>query len=122
MDSSQVFLAKSILQALIKDIDLKNPFHGERPLLDLCGEIFPKNWLTVRLLARQQLLWWIQRREEETTRSGLVMQIYNLLSQQEDERIDERFAEVVDMLEIVPANNPVIERIIFGMDSGYSSE
>ena len=30
MDSSQVFLAISILQALIKDIDLENPFHGEK--------------------------------------------------------------------------------------------
>ena len=30
MDSSHVFLAKSILQALIHDIDLKNPFHGEK--------------------------------------------------------------------------------------------
>ena len=30
IDSKQVFLAKSILQALIKDIDLENPFHGEK--------------------------------------------------------------------------------------------
>ena len=30
MDSSQVFLAKSVLQAFIKDIDLENSFHGEK--------------------------------------------------------------------------------------------
>ena len=59
----------------------------------------------VRLLARLQLLWRIQRREEETTRSGSVMLIYNPFSQQEEDRIDERFAEAVDMLEIIPAKN-----------------
>ena len=30
MDSSQVFLAKLILQAFIKGIDLENSFHGEK--------------------------------------------------------------------------------------------
>ena len=30
MDSSQVLLAKSIPQALIKDIDLENQFHGAK--------------------------------------------------------------------------------------------
>ena len=96
----------------------------KRSLSDFCGEIFPKNLANyaVRLLAREQLLWRIQCREEETTRSGLVMRIYNLLSQQEEGRIDERFAEVVDMLEIVPVDNHIIERIIFGVDRGYSSE
>ena len=59
----------------------------------------------VRPLARQQLLWRIQRREEQTMRSGSVMLIYNIFSQQEEDRIDERFAEAVDMLEIIPANN-----------------
>ena len=48
------------------------------------------------------------------------MWIYNPLSQQEEDRIDERFVEAVDTLEI-PANNNTIERIIFGVDSGYSS-
>ena len=32
MDSSHVLLAKSILRALIHDIDLENPFHGEKTL------------------------------------------------------------------------------------------
>ena len=49
----------------------------------------------------------------------MVMQIYNPLSQQE---IDERFAETVDMLEIVPANNHAIDRTIFGVDSRYLYE
>ena len=50
------------------------------------------------------------------------MQIYNLLSQQEEGKIDKRMTEAVDMLEIVPANNQDTDRIIFGVDSGYSSE
>ena len=62
----------------------------------------------------------MQHWEEETTRSGSVMWIYNPLSQQEEDRIDERLVEAVDTLEI-PANNNAIERIIFGVDSGYSS-
>ena len=61
----------------------------------------------------------MQHWEEETMRSGSVTWIYNPLSQQED-RIDERLVEAVDTLEI-PANNNAIERIIFGVDSGYSS-
>ena len=32
MGSSQVFLANSILQALIHDIDLENLFHGEKEI------------------------------------------------------------------------------------------
>ena len=52
----------------------------------------------------------------------MVMQICNPLSQQEEKEIDERFAEAVDALEIVPENNNTIERIIFGVNSGYSSE
>ena len=51
----------------------------------------------------------------------MVMRIYNPLSQQEEEEID-RFAEAVDTLEIVPENNNSIERIIFRLDNGYSSE
>ena len=51
----------------------------------------------------------------------MVMRIYNPLSQQEEEEID-RFAEAADTLEIVPENNNAIERIIFGLDNGYSSE
>ena len=55
-------------------------------------------------------------------RSDSVIRVYNPLSRQEEDRIDERFAEAVDMLEIVPANSNTIERIIFGVDRGYSSE
>ena len=69
-----------------------------------------------------QLLWWIERREEETTRSGLVIRIYNPLSQHEEDRIDERLADAVDMLEIVPANNHATEKIMLGMDSRYLSK
>ena len=50
------------------------------------------------------------------------MWIYNPLSKQEKDMIDERFVEAVDMLEIVPANNNTIERIIFGVDSKCMSE
>ena len=46
------------------------------------------------------------------------MRIYNPLSQQEEEKIDERFPEAADMPEKVPANNYPIDRIIFGVDSG----
>ena len=69
MDSSQVFLAKSILQALIKDTDLENPFHGEKVFVRFVWENLPEELANyaVRLLARQQLLWRIQSREEETT-------------------------------------------------------
>ena len=42
------------------------------------------------------------------------MRIYNPLSQQEEDRIDGRLLEAVDMQEIVPANKHAIERIIFG--------
>ena len=77
---------------------------------------------TVRLLARQQLMRRIHHRQKETTEFGMVMRIYNPLSQQEEENIDERFAEAVDMLEIVPANSHAIDRIILHVDSGYSSE
>ena len=45
---------------------------------------------------------------------GMVMHIYNLLSQQAEEMIDKRFAETVDMLEIVPANNPTIDKSFYG--------
>ena len=53
---------------------------------------------------------------------GTVMRIYNPLSQQEEEEVGERFTEAVDTLEIVPENNNAIERIIFGVDRGYSSK
>ena len=76
----------------------------------------------IRLLARQQLLHRIHHRHEHTIKYGMVMQICNPLSQQEEKEIDERFAEAVDALEIVPENNNTIERIIFGVNSGYSSE
>ena len=76
----------------------------------------------VCFLACQQLLWWIQRREEETTRFGSVIRIYNPLSQHEEDRIDERLVDAVDMLEIVPANNHVTEKIMFSVDSRYLSE
>ena len=44
------------------------------------------------------------------------------LSQKEEKEIDRRFGEAVDTLEIVPENNNSIEKIIFGVDSGYSSD
>ena len=50
------------------------------------------------------------------------MRIYNPLSKQEVDRIDERLPEAVDMQEIVPANKHAIQRIIFGVGREYSSE
>ena len=41
MDSSQVFLAKSILQALIHDIDLGNTFHGQKAFTRFVWKILP---------------------------------------------------------------------------------
>ena len=40
MNSSQVLLAKSILQALIKDIDLEDPYHGEKDFVCFVWEKF----------------------------------------------------------------------------------
>ena len=58
MDSSQVFLAKSILRVLIKDVDLENPFHGEKAFVRLLWENLPTGLASyaIRLLDRQQLL------------------------------------------------------------------
>ena len=119
-----MFSAKSILQVLIKDIDLENRFHGEKVFVRFVWEELPAELANyaIRLLARQQLLRRIHCRQEEFTRFGMVMRIYNLLSQQEEDEIDRRFAEDVNKLEIVPENNNAIERIIFGVDSGHSSE
>ena len=58
MDSLQVFLAKSILQVLIKDTDLENPFQGEKVFVRFVWENLPEELANyaVRFLARQQLL------------------------------------------------------------------
>ena len=79
MDSSQVFLAKSILQALIQDVDLENLF--QKSITRVVWKGLPAGLADypVCLLALQQLFWWKQRREEETIRFGSVMQIYNPL-------------------------------------------
>ena len=79
------------------------------------------NYVT-RLLARQQLLRRIHCRQEEITRFGIVMRIYNPVSQQGEDEMDRRFSEDVNTLEIVPENSNVIERIIFGMVSRYLSQ
>ena len=66
MDSSQVFLAKSILQALIQDVDLENPFHGEKVFVQFVRENLPEvlaNY-AIRLIARHQLLHRIHHRQE----------------------------------------------------------
>ena len=124
MNSSQVFLANSILRELFHDIDLENPFHGEKAFIRFVWERLPTGLpnYVLRHLARQQLLWRIQRHDEETTRFGLVMRIYNPLSQRQEDEIYRRFVETVDMLEIVQADNYTLETIIFDVDSGYSSE
>ena len=85
MESSQVFLAKSILQALIKDTDVENPFHGEKFFVRFVWEELPAGLTNyaIRLLVRQQLLRRIHCPQEETARFKMVMQIYNPLSQQE---------------------------------------
>ena len=55
MNSSQVLLAKSILQALIKDINLEDPYHGEKVFVCFVWEHLPKGLANyaVHLLARQ---------------------------------------------------------------------
>ena len=59
MDSSQVFFAKPMLQALIHDIDLENRFHAEKAFMKVLWKRLPAGFVnySVRLLARQQLLW-----------------------------------------------------------------
>ena len=79
MDSSQVFLAKSILQALIHDVDLENLFQKAITRFVWKGLPAVLADYPVCLLALQQLFWWNQPREEETIRFGSVMQIYNPL-------------------------------------------
>ena len=64
----------------------------------------------------------IHRRQEDTSRFGMVMPIYNPLSQQEEDEMDRRFTEAVDTLEIVPENNNAIERINFGVKSSVKSK
>ena len=58
MNSSQMFLANSILQTLIKDIDLENPFHGEKVFVRSAWEELPAGLANyaICLLARQELL------------------------------------------------------------------
>ena len=55
MDSSQVFLAKFNLQALIHDVDLENSFHEEKAFTRFVWERFPTGLgnYAVHLLARQ---------------------------------------------------------------------
>ena len=47
MDSSQVFLTKPILQTLIHDTDLGNPFRRKKPLQYLRGKDCPQDCLTM---------------------------------------------------------------------------
>ena len=119
-----MFLAKLVLEALIKDIELENPFHGGKVFVRFVWENLHEELANyaASLLDRQQLLHRIHLLQEKTMRYGMVIRIYNPLSQQEEEEIDRTFAEAVDTLEIVPKNNNTIERIIFGVDSRYSSE
>ena len=49
------------------------------------------------------------------------MWIYNPLLHQQEDEIDRRFAETVNTFEVVQTDNHAIERIILGVDSGYSS-
>ena len=53
-----MFLANSILPALIKDIDLENPFHGEKVFVRSVREELPAGLANyaIRLLACQELL------------------------------------------------------------------
>ena len=72
-----------------------------RSLSDLCEKIFPMNWLTMPCV-----FWLVSccrgrsnvEKKKSLVRSVSVMHIYNPLSQQEEDRIDKRFAEAVDML------------------------
>ena len=53
-----MFLANSILPELIKDIDLENPFHGEKVFVRSVWEELPAGLANyaIRLLACQELL------------------------------------------------------------------
>ena len=75
-------------------------------------EILPEGLAkyVVCFLAHQQLLHRVHHRQEQTVRYGMVMQLYNSLSQQEEEGINRRFVETIDTLEIVPENNNAIEK------------
>ena len=72
MDSSKVFLAKSLLQVLIKDMDLLNPFHGEQVFVGLVWENLPEELAkyAICLLGRQQLLQRIHYQQEHTMKYG----------------------------------------------------
>ena len=47
MDSSQVFMAKSVVRALIHDIDFDKRFYGEKAFIRFVWERLPQNWLTM---------------------------------------------------------------------------
>ena len=47
MDSLQVFLEKLIFQVLIKDINLENPYHGEKVFERFVWENLREGWLTI---------------------------------------------------------------------------
>ena len=47
MDSSQVFMAKSVVRALIHDIDFDKRFYGEKAFIRFVWERLPQDWLTM---------------------------------------------------------------------------
>ena len=65
MNSSQVLLVKSILQALIKGFDFEYPYHREKVFVQLVWENLLEK-LAVFLLPRQQLLRRIHHWQERT--------------------------------------------------------
>ena len=82
MNSSQVLLAKSIFHALIKDIDLEDPYHGEKVFMRFVLENVPERLANcaLSLLACRQLMRRIHHRQEETAEFRIVIWIYNPLS------------------------------------------
>ena len=93
-----MLLAKSIIQALIEDIDLEDPYHGKKVLTRFVLENLPDGLPNYAecLLARQQLMRQIHHWQGETEEFGMVMQISNPFSQPEGQEMDKRLAEAVD--------------------------
>ena len=85
-----MFLEKLILQALIKDIDFENSYHGEKVFVRFVWENLPEVLAdyAVGLLACQQLLHLNYYRQEETMRYGMVMREEEDI--EEEDEIDKR--------------------------------
>ena len=75
--SSQVLLLKSILQALIKVVDLGDPYYGGNLFMQLVLKNLPKELAdyTVFLLAFQRVMHQIHHQQEDAAEFPMVMRI-----------------------------------------------